>query len=42
VDLFKPTVLIGPTMPDELRRAFIAASAALLLFEDLTQMPDER
>lgn len=40
VDLFKPTVLIGPTMPDELRSAFIAASAALLLFEDLTQMPD--
>ena len=42
VDLFKPTVLIGPTLPEELTSAFIAASAALLLFEDLTQMPDER
>jgi len=41
VDLFKPTVLVGPTLPEELTSAFIAASAALLLFEDLTQMPDE-
>lgn len=40
VDLFKPTVLIGPALPEDLRSAFVAAGAALLLFEDLTQSPD--
>jgi len=41
VDLIKPTVLIGPGLPDELRGPITAASAALLLFEDLTQRLDE-
>jgi len=40
VDLFKPTVLIGPTMPDELRRALLRQRRPVL-FEDLTQMPDD-